>query len=60
MYLKVAEWIHVETSKSAKIGRQCKTKSYKFSFNNTSLLFFPSGVDLVSRPSGLGSVLVSV
>jgi len=59
MYLKVAEWIHLETSKSAEIGRQCKTKSYKLLLN-TSLLFFPSGVDLVSRPSGLGSVLVSV
>jgi len=55
MYFKVADWIHLDTSKSAEIDRQCKTKSYKLllSFNNTSLFFGP---DLVCLGLGLNSL----
>jgi len=60
MYLKLAEWIHLETSKSAEIGRQVKTKCYYLA--STTVSFFPlwSRLGLSWSCPGLGSVLVSV
>jgi len=44
-----AQWIHLETSRLAEIGRQCKTKSYKLLLIRLGL-----GLDLVCFGLGLG------
>jgi len=46
MYLKVAEWIHLETLKLAEIGRPHKTKSYKLLLNFNTLFSLRSRLGL--------------